>query len=83
MTADEFFDWIERQSESHELVDGRPVRMMAGARQSHNVATANIVVALTPIGKDEGLPYNIERYGSQNRALWGPVPGYRRRLRPA
>ena len=41
MTADEFFDWIERQSEPHELVDGMPVRMMERAIQSHNVATAN------------------------------------------
>jgi hypothetical protein len=46
MTADEFFDWIERQSEPHELIDGVPVSIMAGARQSHNVATTNIVVAL-------------------------------------
>jgi Uma2 family endonuclease len=54
MTADEFFDWIERQSEPHELVDGMPVRMMAGARQSHNVATTNIVVALAPSAKTKG-----------------------------
>jgi Uma2 family endonuclease len=51
MTADEFFDWIEGQSEPHELVDGMPVRMMAGARQSHNVATTNIVVALASSAK--------------------------------
>ncbi|ANY83556.1 hypothetical protein BB934_35455 (plasmid) [Microvirga ossetica] len=54
MTADEFFDWIERQSEPHELVDGMPVRMMAGARQSHNVAITNIVVALAPSAKTKG-----------------------------
>jgi Uma2 family endonuclease len=54
MTADEFFDWIESQSEPHELVDGRPVRMMVGARQSHTVATTNIVVALTPSAKTKG-----------------------------
>jgi Uma2 family endonuclease len=54
MTADEFFDWIERQSEPHELVDGMPVRMMAGARQSHSVATTNIVVALAPSAKTMG-----------------------------
>jgi Uma2 family endonuclease len=54
MTADEFFDWIERQSEPHELVDGMPVRIMAGARQSHDVATTNIVVALAPSAKMKG-----------------------------
>ena len=54
MTADEFFDWIERQSEPHELVDGMPVRMMAGSRQCHNVATTNIVLALAPSAKTKG-----------------------------
>ncbi|WP_114948779.1 Uma2 family endonuclease [Microvirga calopogonii] len=54
MTADEFFDWIERQSEPYELVDGIPVRTMAGARQSHNVATTNIVVALAPSATTKG-----------------------------
>jgi len=52
--ADEFLDWIERQSERYELVEGAPVRMMAGARQSHNVATTNIVVALAPSAKAKG-----------------------------
>jgi Uma2 family endonuclease len=54
MTADEFFDWIERQSEPHELVDGMPVLMTAGARQSHNVTTTNIAVALAPSAKAKG-----------------------------
>jgi Uma2 family endonuclease len=54
MTADEFFDWIERQSEPHELVDGRPVRMMVGATQSHNVVNANILVALAVSAKTKG-----------------------------
>jgi Uma2 family endonuclease len=54
MTADEFFDWIERETEPHELVDGIPVRMMAGGRPSRNVATTNIVVALPPSAKTKG-----------------------------
>ncbi|WP_152718164.1 Uma2 family endonuclease [Microvirga tunisiensis] len=48
------FDWIERQSEPHELIDGVPVSIMAGARQSHNVATTNIVVALVLSAKTKG-----------------------------
>jgi Uma2 family endonuclease len=54
MTADEFFDWIETQSEPYELVDGMPVRMIAGVSQAHSVATTNIVVALDPSAKTKG-----------------------------
>lgn len=54
MSATEFLDWIERQNERYELVEGAPVRMIAGARQSHNVATTNIVVALAPSAKAKG-----------------------------
>ncbi len=54
ISAAEFLDWIERQSERYELVGGAPIRMMAGARQSHNVATTNIVVALAPSAKAKG-----------------------------
>ncbi|MFN3548567.1 MAG: Uma2 family endonuclease [Mesorhizobium sp.] len=54
VSAAEFLDWVERQSERCELVEGAPIRMMAGARQSHNVATTNIVVALAPRAKAKG-----------------------------
>ena len=54
MSADVFFDWIERQDERYELADGIPIRMMAGAKQSHNVATSNVVVALAPTAKGKG-----------------------------
>lgn len=54
MASDVFLDWIEKQSEKYELVDGAPVRMMAGARQSHNVVTTNIVLALAPSAKGNG-----------------------------
>lgn len=54
VSAAEFLDWVERQSERYELVEGAPIRMMAGARQSHNVATTNIVVALAPSAKAKG-----------------------------
>jgi Uma2 family endonuclease len=54
MSADTFLDWIGRQVERHELVGGVPVRLMAGAKQSHNVATSNILVALAPAAKGHG-----------------------------
>lgn len=54
ISAAEFLDWVEMQSERYELVEGAPIRMMAGARQSPNVATTNIVVALAPRAKAKG-----------------------------
>ncbi|GGK47985.1 Uma2 family endonuclease [Salinarimonas ramus] len=54
MSADAFLDWLARQSERHELVDGFPVRLMAGAKQSHNVVTTNLVVVLAPSAKASG-----------------------------
>lgn len=54
MSADSFLDWISHQVERHELVDGEPVRMMAGVGQSHNVVTSNILVALASGAKSKG-----------------------------
>lgn len=54
VSSDEFLDWIGRQDDRYELVEGVPVRLMAGAKQSHNVATSNIVVALAPSAKAKG-----------------------------
>ena len=53
-SAEAFLDWVEKQSERFELVEGVPIRLMAGARQSHNVATSNILVALAPSAKAMG-----------------------------
>ena len=54
VTADEFLRWVVGQSERFELVDGRIVRMMVGAKQSHNVVAANILAALLPQTKRGG-----------------------------
>jgi len=54
LSAEAFLDWVEKQSERFELVEGVPICMMAGARQSHNVATSNILVALAPSAKTAG-----------------------------
>ena len=48
MTAEEFVVWHEGQDRRYELVDGYPIEMMVGARHTHNVVTANIVMALGP-----------------------------------
>ncbi|WP_349370867.1 Uma2 family endonuclease [Salinarimonas sp.] len=54
MSADAFLAWIVGESERWELVDGVPLRMMAGAKRSHNVVASNILVALAPAAKRRG-----------------------------
>ena len=46
-TADEFLVWDEHQSDRHELVDGLPLRMMAGARNVHNDVVVNLIRELS------------------------------------
>jgi len=43
MNVDEFFAWQERQTERYELVDGLPLRMMAGAKNIHDDIVVNLV----------------------------------------
>ncbi len=72
-TVDAFFAWQERQSERYELVDGRPLKMMAGARNVHDDIVVNCVISLgnqlrggpcrpfTGDGSVETLPGQIRR----------------------
>ena len=43
---EEFFAWQEMQPERYELVDGFPVRMMAGAKNVHDDIVVNVLVQL-------------------------------------
>jgi Uma2 family endonuclease len=45
-TTAAFFAWQERQADRYELVDGVPVRMMAGTRNVHDDIVVNVLVAL-------------------------------------
>jgi Uma2 family endonuclease len=45
-TIEEFFAWQERQPERYELVDGVPVRMMAGAKNVHDDIVVNVLAEL-------------------------------------
>ena len=45
-TADEFLAWDENQPGRHELVDGQPLRMTAGARKVHNIVVINVLAEL-------------------------------------
>ncbi len=72
-TVNAFFAWQERQSERYELVDGRPLKMMAGARNVHDDIVVNCLVSLgnqlrggpcrpfTGDGSVETLPGQIRR----------------------
>jgi Uma2 family endonuclease len=46
MTVEAFFVWQERQTERYELVNGRPLRMMAGAPNVHDDIVVNLVAEL-------------------------------------
>ena len=46
MSVAAFFAWQEAQAERYELVDGVPVRMMAGARNVHDDIVVNLVATL-------------------------------------
>lgn len=54
VSADDFLGWISTQQDRFELVDGHIVRLMAGAKQSHNVVAANILAALLPQARRGG-----------------------------
>jgi Uma2 family endonuclease len=45
-TVEQFFKWQERQPERYELVNGFPVRMMAGARNVHDDIVVNLLAEL-------------------------------------
>ena len=45
-TVEQFFEWQARQTERYQLVDGFPVRMMAGARNVHDDIVVNLLAEL-------------------------------------
>ena len=53
-TVDEFFAWQEKQVERYELVDGFPVRMMAGAKNVHDDIVVNVLAELRNQLRDSG-----------------------------
>ena len=68
----EFFAWVERQTDRYELVNGRPLRMMAGAKNVHDDIVVNILLALGPQLRGSGCrPFTgdgaIETYPGQIR----------------
>lgn len=52
--ADAFLRWVVTRQGRFELVDGCVVRMMAGAKQAHNVVTSKIAAALASQAKRRG-----------------------------
>jgi Uma2 family endonuclease len=71
-TLDEFFAWQERQPDRYELVNGRPLRMMAGAKNVHDDIVVNILAELRAQLRGSGCrPFTgdgaVETYPGQIR----------------
>ena len=71
-TLDEVFAWCEGQPLRYELVDGRPLRMMAGAKSVHADIVVNIVADLRNQLRNSGCrPFSgdgaAETYAGQIR----------------
>jgi len=49
-SVDEFFAWQEKQPDRYELVDGFPLRMMAGAKNVHDDIVVNVLSELRGSG---------------------------------
>lgn len=47
MSVDEFFAWQEKQDVRYELVNGQPLRMMAGASNAHDLVVVNLIRELS------------------------------------
>ena len=76
MTIEEFYAWVERRpdEERWELVDGFPVRMMAGAKRSHRVVVNNIAFALTPAARKRGCDTATNDAGVATRSAHVRLP---------
>ena len=71
-TVEEFFAWSESQPVRYELVDGRPLRMMAGAKNVHDDIVVNILAELRNQLRQSGCrPFSgdgaVETYPGQIR----------------
>jgi Uma2 family endonuclease len=71
-TLNEFFAWQELQPDRYELVNGRPLRMMAGAKNVHDDIVVNALLALGPQLRSSGCrPFTgdgaVETYPGQIR----------------
>lgn len=71
-TVDEFFVWAERQPDRYELENGFPLRMMAGAKNSHDDIVVNVLAELRSQLRGSGCrPFTgdgaVETYPGQIR----------------
>ena len=57
MSVDEFLIWSLDQEDRYELVEGHPVKMMAGASNYHDVIAVNVVASLH--GQLRGTPCRV------------------------
>ena len=69
-TLDEFFAWQEGQPDRYELVNGFPLKMMAGAKNVHDIIVVNILAELRALLRGSGCrPFTgdgaVETYPGQ------------------
>jgi len=77
----EFFAWQEGRPERFELVDGFPIRMMAGARNVHDDIVVNMLAEASQPAPRHRLSAVHRRRKHRDEARADP-PSRRRRLRP-
>ena len=77
-TIAEFFTWQDKQPERYELVDGFPVRMMAGAKNVHDDIVVNVLTDLPQPTPRERLVAVHRRRKCGDQAWANPPPGRRR-----
>lgn len=73
MEPQEFLEWCLDQEDRYELVDGFPVKMMAGATEYHDQIVANVIAALH--GQLRG---KLCRVQTADIAIRTKIRGYRR-----
>lgn len=73
MEPQEFLEWCLDQDERYELVDGVPVKMMAGATEYHDQIVTNVIIALG--NQLRGKPCRVT---TADIAIRTRIRGYRR-----
>ena len=80
-TVEEFFAWQEGHSERYELVDGFPMRMMAGAKNVHDDIVVNVLAELRNQLRGGGCRPFTSDGKCRDKTRANPPSRRRRRLR--
>lgn len=81
LSAEAFLDWVEKQSERFELVEGVPIRMIGRGQTEPQHRDAQHSRGARTGREGGGLPHDVERHGRQDGDVRRPVSRRRRGLR--